>query len=344
MPKEAMASIKKGSGLTKTSGKAANGRPKPVIYCCKKPGIAVQKAVQAYCHLAFGGTGPAWYRDGLAQLGSHWKEGQREVEVSPTVLTSLRKQDPPAKLVDVLKQDKVEEADLVQAQASRWAVCHLLMHNPNYSRKFRDLGLGMMSGSSSASFKNAYGRVAKQLMFEYDQFVRDVDNGYRADLCAWKWKSRFKDVEKKGHQSIKVLAKAGWQPAVNVERGQAYELAASGEWRLDGTGTKATADGLAEEKKAPKTSERRPRRSTNKKPSRPEVPMLGQLHAIVMKDYKLSEPMVLGKKSRFVAPETGQLYFRCGEKWGLLADNSGSITVHIRQAGSGNSRRIASRK
>ena len=58
----------------------------------------------------------------------------------------------------------------------------------------------------------------------------------------------------------------------------------------------------------------------------------GKLVGAILQDYVLSEPFELGaKNSGFVAPESGQLYLRCQEKWSALADNEGQINVFIRK-------------
>ena len=278
---------------------------KSVVYSGSRTGTVQHEAVHAYCNLAFGSTGPTWYSEGMAEMGQYWKEAQREVDVNDVVIRHIRKSKKPKKLTEIIKPGQIT-GDSWEAYAWRWALCHLLANNPNYNKKFRDLGIGLMMERPGVSFTSAYGKVAKQLMFEYDQFVENVDNGYRADLCAWKWRHRFKDVTPKKHEKLKVAAKGGWQPGVRVEKGVRYDVAANGKWEIDGTGTETNANG---DKKG-----------------------VGKLVAVVMKDYKLSETIELGEKSNFVAPTDGELYFRCNEEWNRISDNAGGLTVYIRHS------------
>lgn len=305
---EIKAKIASKEGVTHsvTATSSLGGRKsKSTVYAVSIPGVVQHEAVHAYCNLTFGSTGPTWYSEGMAEMGQYWKESQHEVDVDPKVIRYIRKAKTPKTLKEIVKPNQIT-GDSWEAYAWRWALCHMLVHNPNYNRKFKELGIGLMSKRPGVSFTAAYGKVAKQLMFEYDQFVEHVDIGYRADLCAWRWKHRFKDLRGKGHEMFSVKAKAGWQPTLRVEKDVEYEYSAKGEWKLDGTGLKTDADG--DEKQG------------------------GRLTAVVMTDYQLGEPVPLGVKGKLKAPESGDLYLRCGEKWTKLGDNSGTIKAYFRLA------------
>lgn len=345
IPPEALSKIKNKEGLTlsQTMVSTLAGRnTKAIIYACSDFGVVRHEAVHAYCNLAFGSTGPTWYSEGMAEMGQYWEEGKREVDVNPRVIEFLRTTKEPKRLIEIVKEEQIT-GDSWQAYSWRWALCHLLANNPNYNRKFRDLGIGLMTSRPGVTFEAAYGRVSRQLIFEYDQFIKNVGNGYRTDLCAWRWKHRFKDLEGKGHVKVKVLAKAGWQPAVNVEKGVAYDVIAKGEWQIDGSGTKATADGVApgsetaaDRSKTGQASKERTggtaggTRKSAKDSKATANP--GRLLGVVRQDYSLGATIDLGAKASFVAPETGSLYLRCGEDWTRLGDNAGSITVYIRKS------------
>ena len=51
-----------------------------------------------------------------------------------------------------------------------------------------------------------------------------------------------------------------------------------------------------------------------------------------MRDYQLSEPILLGREGTFSAPGDGQLYLRCRDHWGQLGDNDGSVVVALTPA------------
>ena len=65
--------------------------------------------------------------------------------------------------------------DSWQNYAWRWALCHLLETNPNYTKKFRPLGLGMLM-KQPVSFEQTYGDVADQI---YKQACISAGTGWR---------------------------------------------------------------------------------------------------------------------------------------------------------------------
>ena len=71
-----------------------------------------------------------------------------------------------------------------------------------------------------------------------------------------------------------------------------------------------------------------------------EASTAGQLVGIVLiydedTGYRLSKPFNLGRYGTFTAPETGNLYLRCHDKWNEIADNSGTVSVSIKEQGVG---------
>ena len=91
--------------------------------------------------MSFGSTGPVWYAEGMAELGQYWKEGELGVDIEPLVIDYLT-HAPPKKLKDIVAVGQVT-GDSWKAYAWRWALCHLLAHNPNYSRRFKRLGMNL---------------------------------------------------------------------------------------------------------------------------------------------------------------------------------------------------------
>jgi len=279
---------------------------KSTVYSCSDHGVVQHEAVHAYCAQNFGSTGPTWYSEGMAELGNYWKAGTNEVDVDQRVINYIRRAKHPKQLGEIVAAGQIT-GDSWEAYSWRWALCHLLANNPNYSAKFRQLGPALMSERQGVSFKSAYGKVAKQLRFEYDQFVTHVDNGYRADLCGWNWNRKgLRPVKKEGRSTAKVVAKRGWQPAFRVEQGQTYEITSTGTWSIDGE-EQISADG--------------------------QKGGAGRLEAAVLsRAFVLTEAIAVGSEGQFESPVDGDLYFRCGEDWTRLSNNRGAVTVQIRSA------------
>lgn len=298
IPPAAAAKIAEPAGVTRS---LSRGRVTiSIVYSCSDHGIVQHEAVHAFCAMAFGSTGPVWYAEGMAEMGQHWRDGQLEVRIPQGVISYLTRAEP-KKMRDIVAAGQIT-GDSWQAYAWRWALCHLLANNPNYAARFKRLGLSLMSKGSD-SFDKAFGPVAPQISFEYDQFVQNFGNGYRVDLCVWDWKSKPKKLSRKSKSKVKVKAQAGWQSTrVVALAGTTYNYVTEGEWRLDAM-TKTDANG-------------------NEYGN-------GRLEGVLYKDFKLSEPFDLGKEGNFVAPSDGHLYVRCKDDWTDLANNDGTIQVVI---------------
>jgi hypothetical protein len=176
------------------------------VYATSNRGVAEHELVHAYCHLTFGTCGPEWYKEGMADVAARSGRGGGAVNCPPEVVRLLR-QERGKSIRDIViarrftepiadRMDEIHEAqstgdlaknqwlaadDEIVAKARQsydwsWSLCHFLCNNPNYRDRFRMLGMGYLS-QSDVSFQQLFGPVADQLIFEYDLFLRDVDNG-----------------------------------------------------------------------------------------------------------------------------------------------------------------------
>ena len=296
------AKIQSGEGVTISRGSLKGVTS--VVYSCDKHGVVQHEAMHAFCAQTFGSTGPTWYSEGVAEMGQYWKAGELAVNIDPVVADYLSRSQPKKKLLEIVAAGQVT-GDSWQAYAWRWALCHLLANNPNYQGQFKRLGIAMMK-KLPESFESAYGGVAKEISFEYDQFVKHVANGYRADLCAWQWTKKFTPLRSGRKVKCDVLAAYGWQASgVEIDAGSKYQLLAEGEIRLAEGGSRVTADGDSQGR--------------------------GRLMGVVFNDYQLGEPFELGANCEFEAPSSGRLYLRVLDDYTALADNGGKLEVTVGQ-------------
>lgn len=274
------------------------------LYACDDPGIIRHECTHGFCHLAFGGVGPPWLAEGLAELGRWWREREKEVEVAPAVLALLhdpRVARPTIARIVAPETRPAEPRDYVW----RWALCHFLVENPNYADRFRTLAPALMEGQPGASFEATFAPVARELAFEFDRFVADVGDGFRADLVAWPWKARQKRLTPGGIVRSKPKARAGWQSSgVEVEAGAVYVITAEGTWRT------GAAEGIG--------------------PGGDDAGR-GRLTGALFADYTLSEEIPIGAHVSWIAPADGVLMLRCADDWTALADNDGQVSVTIRR-------------
>jgi len=303
IPKHAFAKIAEGAGVTTLT--RVGKYPKSIVYSCDDHGIVQHEAVHAFCNMTFGTSGPIWYAEGMAEMGLYWRPEEQDVQIEPIVIDYLTRSKH-KKLEEIIKPNQ-RTGDSWEAYAWRWALCHLLASNKNYDRKFKRLGIDMMNGED-VSFESRFGGVQKKIAFEYEQFIRNFDNGYRVDLCVWDWSVKPQAMTDESKIKVEVLAKSGWQSTpIKIKKGVTYEFVDSekSKWKIGSSGEFLSADGDALGN--------------------------GKLVAVIYKDYELSKPIELGKRGSFRAPETGQLFLRCRDKWTAIEDNEGSITVHFRK-------------
>jgi len=298
----ALNKIMEPAGVTITKTNRQRGIAKAVVYSCDNHSVVQHEAVHAFCAQTFGSTGPVWYSEGMAEMGQYWKPGELAVNIDSVVITYLTSAKP-EKMADIVSAGQIT-GDSWQAYAWRWALCHLLASNPNYSKRFKKLGMNLMAGKPD-SFEEAYGKVAPKISFEYDQFVKNFGNGYRVDLCAWEWK-KCSNLSSNNNLKQIVKPQRGWQATkLEAREGVSYDFAAKGNWKITEGGNEMTADGDGQGR--------------------------GKLIGVLLSEYELGEPFELGEIGSFVAKSEGQLYVRCRDEWTGLQDNTGEVTLHLRR-------------
>lgn len=275
---------------------------KSVVYAIADRGTPQHEAVHAYCSQMFGTMGPTWFSEGVAELGHYWRDKDVSVHIDPEVLRYLQRNEPQplSEIVDLRQRS----GDSWRNYAWRWALCHLLAFNPNYSERFRPLGLNILS-EQGGTFESVYGSMMPEIAFEYQFFLAHIDNGFRVDLCRWDWKTKAVPIRGNLIAQSKIEANRGWQPSrLLAKAGQTYEISATGEWSVANDQENMSPDGLPDG--------------------------TGRLAGVLFDDNKLSNPFPLGSTARWTAPQDGALFLRCEEAWNSLDDNAGIISVKIK--------------
>jgi hypothetical protein len=324
-----------GAAIAQRGGAGVQDRNRIVVFAAARVGVAEHEVVHAYCGQTFGTTGPPWYREGMAQLMSCDGAGSPAMNFPPEIIESLTSGQK-SSIADVIRggqheqqlcdslDDKAAQHDglvglvptsqwndensrsldyLKDTYAWSWLVCHLLEYSPNYRTRFRTLGQDYLANRED-TFGKLFDPVANQLAFEYQFTVDHMAPGYRVDLCAWDWDKRFRNLEGCRPMRSKIVAARGYQASgLLVAAGQSYAYSARGTWTTDAQSGPVTADG--------------------------STPGTGRLEAVVMRDFQLSEPILLGRDGKFSAPSDGQLYLRCRDAWNQVDDNEGSVVVAI---------------
>jgi hypothetical protein len=243
----------------------------------------------------------------MAKMGHYWKEGDTAVHADPREIDFLHN-NLPKSLAKVLSPAQVT-GDCWQNYASRWALCHFLFSNPNYSRQFRQLGQGFLTGKDG-SFERTYASTTRELFFEYLFFLQHISRGYRVDLCAWNWKKKFAELQPGRIQHVVIAAGRGWQPTgLSVRAGTQYEYLAAGRWQIAGEPEAIDAHG-----------DDRGR---------------GRLVGVLMKDHQLGYEFELGAEGSLRMEVDGDLYLRSRNAWNELSGDRGHVTVKFQLEGQG---------
>ncbi len=286
---------------------------KSVVYARARAEVVRHEAVHAYCHQTFGRIGPVWYAEGMAEMGHYWMAGDSAVRVGRREIEFLR-DSPPKSLAATLSLAQVS-GDSWRNYASRWALCHFLVNNPNYSPQFLALGRGLLAGKD-LSFDQTYSAMTRELWFEYLLFLQHIDRGYRVDLCAWNWNKKFACLRPGRMVTATIRAGRGWQPTgLTVSPGVEYDCVATGNWRI--------ANGL-------KVID-----------VRGDDQGRGRLVGALMKDYQLGPEFDVGGQGLLQSAVGGDLYLRCRNAWNVLAEDSGRVAVRLKLQGKGASLRKA---
>lgn len=312
IPEEARRSLLNDGGLTMSVtmsqqnelGEKHIAAAKSIVWAVSTRGVPQHEAVHAYCHQNFGRVGPTWYAEGMAELGQYWDEKREGVHIHDEVLRYLKESDP--KELKEITASGQKTGDSWKNYAWRWALCHLLSTNPNYSARFKPLGMALLNDRHT-SFEEIYGSMSKEISFEYLFFLKHLDQGFRCDLCAWDWKSKPQRLRGVAIVQAKVLANRGWQASrVLVKAGDKISYSASGEWILKKDEAKVGPEG--------------------------DETGRGKLEGILFSDYSLSEPLDLGESGTIEIPRDGHLFLRCKDDWGNVGDHAGFVTVKLKLA------------
>ncbi|QDT38503.1 hypothetical protein [Stratiformator vulcanicus] len=306
IPLEGLASVRSGGGITISQSQWRAGRllnADARVYASTREGTPLHEAVHAYCSQTFGRTGPLWYSEGMAEMGAYWDDSDQSVQLPQHVLRYLQSNE--VKSFNEIVNSDETTGDSWQNYTWRWALCHLLANNPNYSKRFRPLGMNLLLDRPD-SFEQAYGNSAKEIEFEYRFFLDVIDNGLRADLIAWNWRVKSVPLRRGRRLVARVNADGGWQPSrLAVQEGQSYQVQTTGQWKTAKEAAELTGDGDADGS--------------------------GRLMGVLFDpdSYALSDPFELGADLTWTADESGHLYLRCSDDWGSLGDNDGSLKVSI---------------
>ncbi len=324
-----------GATLPRIVGTGKQSRNQPTVFASSTPGVAEHELVHAYCIHTFGSSGPEWYKEGMAEMAVNRSSREAGLQCSAQQSETLRAGDGTSiakimatgstgqRITDSLRRmmddpatknqhvpveawTDLDSENVAQARDEylhSWAFCYMMLHNPNYSKRFHSLGNVFIVEQRNA-FDDFFAPVRDKIDFEHQLFLKHASVGYRVDLCSWDWAAPFRPLPAGESQKVCVAAGKGFQASgVTVTSGQLYDFQAAGQWSLSKDGQPLDADG--------------------------DKSRAGQLVGVVLNDRTLGETFPLGASGTFKPVTSGRLYLRCRDAWNEIADNTGEITVMI---------------
>jgi hypothetical protein len=294
--------------------------------------LVLHEGVHAFMTHFLGGTGPAWYSEGIAELLGlhHWNNGQLTMAFDPPTrddvpywgrVRLLREAiaDGRAKsLGDVFALQPVEFRQ-VESYAWAWAACKFLSSHPLSRQTFENVAdqLHKPEVEIQVWLEQQLEPHIRRLNLEWSIFLSEMDYGYLVEPMA------IRDAETAVRQStelsaVEVDARFGWQRTTwTIEVDTPVTIAASGEFQIanDGGPWPAQANGVTIE-------------------YHQGFP-LGRLIACVMPGETSNdvpdqiEIIDVGSGATLRSPRSGVLWLRLNDSPAKLEDNSGKVRVSL---------------
>ncbi len=244
-----------GGGTALAGFSARTRRHDANVYATTELSVIEHETVHAYCHQTFGTAGPVWYREGMAELFAlevclsdteicrpemrtalAWTSHQPPVDqivrgnFFANALNSAISRGGQPDGVAVGYSPSWTEVDGQRLAAARvayarsWALCHLMVHNKNYSTRFRMLGRRLLLGQEvdlAAEMKGRFG----ELNFEYQRMLRALAEGSVRKGDHWRWSRRWASMAANQRVTAMAAADRGFFPTgVAVSAGDAYHV------------------------------------------------------------------------------------------------------------------------
>ena len=208
--------------------------------------LVLHEGVHAFMNIVLGGTGPAWYREGIAEhLATHRMDGaQLQVGVMPRSreevpywgrIKILQEQFAAgeAKMIDEVMRLSNEDFLETEGYAWAWAAVAYMDGHPAYRRAFRQLRQHV-SDNPIVFARRLLDQVTARLR-QFDEqwqlFIVNVDYGY--DFAAEAVRYQHGLPLSSSGKKLKIAANRGWQSTgVHLSAGKVYRVAAAGQFQL----------------------------------------------------------------------------------------------------------------
>lgn len=273
-----------------------------------------------------------WYLEGMAEVfGTHRLDEQGRLTfgilpASPREVSGLGRIEMVQRAVARGNYHTIQHVRILDAEAftkSRsdpyawsWALCQFLASHPRYRERFQKLHLHVTDGAFNATFDELYADDREQLEWEWEWFITDLRYGsdIAAGVIEFETGKPLTDVAK-----VEVDSARSWQSTgIHLDRGDAFELSATGRITLDATSKPwvSEADGITIDYEA-------------------GFP-LGRLMGWILPDEpedlsheRRIAPLSIGSGGSFTASTSGTLYLRVNDHAHARTNNAGRLNVTV---------------
>lgn len=295
--------------------------------------LMLHEGTHAFMARHFGGLGPPWYAEGIAEyLGTHkWEAGKLTLGYNPRT----KEEAPFWGRVKVLKDDFAAKRGKLLAEvfeygpqahlknepyAWSWAAAMFLDNHPLSQKAFRKLKES--SPDRSMDFCHKFVKDLEgdwpAISEDWQLFIANADYGYDVARAAVQRKAEVTALPAAG-ATITIAADRGWQSSgFAVELGKTYKLTATGRYQVA---------------KEPKPWPCEPGGITIRyhrgKPLGMLLAAIGDVKLDAHTMTPLAKPTAVGTLAEITPAFAGTLYLCINEAAGGLADNEGTLTVKI---------------
>jgi hypothetical protein len=296
--------------------------------------LLLHEGTHGFMNTVLGGCGPAWYREGTAELlGTHrWHDGRLTLNHMP----ASREEVPMWGRIKAIKEDYAAyrarplraviedrpELHVTDSYPWFWAVAALLDRHPHYRRRFRQASKFIRGPDFQGRFDRLIGDEWEALSEQWQEFVANLEYGHDVQRTAVDF-TPGQPLPDAG-ASLRVAADRGWQNSgLLLEAGTTYRIRASGRYQVANEPQiwwcEPGGVSIRYYKGLP----------------------LGILLAAVRPDpprpeesSPLIRPATVGLGTTLVPEHSGTLFLRINDSAAELHDNAGALAVYVRAGAS----------
>ncbi len=293
--------------------------------------LMLHEGTHVFAMTVLGGTGPAWYGEGTAELlGTHRLDGDK---LLLNVIPANRDAVPKWGRIEAVQGDFATRKALtieklfnlsgtlhgtVEQYGWCWAAAAFFEHHPRYRDRFHALAGQVNQADFQDRVVAAFAGDRQTLDEDWQLFIANLDYGF--DFVRMNVERKSGSPLGAGPAIVPVAADRGWQSSgVAVEAGKRYTIRARGRYQVAGGEQPWLSEpgGITIEYHAGQP--------------------LGMLLAAVRNDDNaasarfsgLIQPIAVGLDATLEPKQSGTLYFRINDSAGRLADNSGAAEVEV---------------